>query len=302
MVVDADRLMRRRFLRRSLPVMQKNEYSSEDSPSGEAWRIARKGANHLPVVAAAIHDGHQVRPEVASRLALSEPERLREEDPFTARWTDIVPIRVIGCRSRFEVDLNRPREKAVYRVPADAWGLTVWNETPLSEEIVKRSLAIYDAFYADVQALLKDLEARHGAFVVLDLHTYNHRRDGPQAAPAAPDQNPEVNIGTGTLLRPELWSPLIARFMSDLRRFDFQGRQLDVRENVKFKGGQFGRWIHQTFPETACALSVEFKKFFMDEWTGIPDPAQLTTIREALVSTLPGLCESLARITERGRP
>ena len=77
--------------------MQKNEYSPEYSPSGEAWRIAREGANHLPVVAAAIHDGHQVRPEVASRLALSEPERLREEDPFTAGWTDIVPIRVIGC-------------------------------------------------------------------------------------------------------------------------------------------------------------------------------------------------------------
>lgn len=276
--------------------MKQNEFRREDSPTEGAWRIAREEASSLPIVAAAIHDGHQVRPEVAARLALTEPERLREEDPFTAGWAEIVPTRIVGCRSRFEVDLNRPREKAVYRVPEDAWGLTVWEEMPLPAEIVECSLALYDSFYAEVLTLLKEMEARHGAFIVLDLHTYNHRRDGPQSPPAAPDENPEVNIGTGTMLYPERWEPLIARFISDLRGFDFQGRRLDVRENVKFKGGQFGRWIHHTFPETACVLSIEFKKFFMDEWTGIPDPALLTAIREALSSTLPGLYASLAPI------
>jgi hypothetical protein len=136
--------------------------------------------------------------------------------------------------------------------------------------------------------------------VVLDLHTYNHRREGPNAAPASALENPEVNIGTGTLADRARWAPLIDRFITDLCGFDFQGRSLDVRENVKFKGGQFGRWVHEKFPQSGCALSIEFKKFFMDEWSGEPSPDQVQAIRQALSSTIPGLLDSLAAM-KRGR-
>jgi N-formylglutamate amidohydrolase len=270
-----------------------------DSIRAFSWEIRRDGTDS-PLVAASIHDGHGTRPEVRSRLALTDAERLREEDPFTAVWTDIAPIRIVGTRSRFELDLNRPREKAVYRVPEDAWGLTVWKDGPPSDSLIERSLADYDAFYADVYALLQEVERKHGRFVVLDLHTYNHRRDGPDAAPASAQENPEVNVGTGTLADRSLWAPLIDRFIADLCDFDYTSRSLDVRENVKFRGGQFGRWIHEKFPRSGCALSVEFKKFFMDEWSGEPDPLQVGAIREALGSTVPGLIESLA-LMERGR-
>jgi hypothetical protein len=69
---------------------------------------------------------------------------------------------------------------------------------------------------------------------------------------------------------------------------------LDVRENVRFLGGNFCRWIHRTFPTKACALAVEFKKFFMDEWTGEVDRRQLQELRSALESTRRGLIEALA--------
>ena len=36
------------------------------------------------------------------------------------------PITVSVTRSRFEADLNRPRDRAVYLTPADAWGHQVW--------------------------------------------------------------------------------------------------------------------------------------------------------------------------------
>jgi hypothetical protein len=133
---------------------------------------------------------------------------------------------------------------------------------------------------------------RYGRFVVFDLHSYNHRRDGPDEAPADPDLNPEVNIGTGSMDR-AMWGGLVDRFMDDLRAFDYLGRHLDVRENVKFQGGQFSRWVHQTFPGVGCSLAIEFKKFFMDEWTGQPDPQQLETIRHALQATIPGILENL---------
>ena len=124
--------------------------------------------------------------------------------------------------------------------------------------------------------------------MVLDLHSYNHRRSAPDAPPADPALNPEVNVGTGAMNR-KLWAPLADRFMKDLRSFDFMGRNLDVRENIKFKGGYFSRWIHENFPESGCALAVEFKKFFMDEWTGEKDWKQTQTIKDALQSTIPGL-------------
>jgi hypothetical protein len=104
-----------------------------------------------------------------------------------------------------------------------------------------------------------------------------------------------VNIGTGTMDR-ALWAPLVERFIADLRAFDFMGRHLDVRENVKFRGGYFPRWTHETFPATGCAIAIEFKKFFMDEWTGEPDHAQVEAIRLALQSTVPGVLEELEKL------
>lgn len=255
------------------------------------WKIFGEGG---PIVATAIHDGHQVRDEVAEIMAIEESNRLREEDPFTGGWTSIGDTQIIGLRSRFEVDLNRPREKAVYIKPEDSWGLKVWKSEP-SSDLVARSLAEYDAFYSEAYKIFAELEKNYGRFVIFDLHTYNHRRGGPESPIDDPVKNPEVNIGTGTMDR-NLWAPVIDRFIADLRSYNFNSRQLDVRENIKFQGGQFSRWIHQTFPKSACSLSIEFKKFFMDEWTGKPDTQQLEEIRKALSFTIRGVLEELNKL------
>ena len=73
-----------------------------------------------PLVAAAIHAGHEIRHEVAENLALSESDRMREEDSFTGSLTTVAQNRLIVFRSRFEIDVNRTREKAVYLRPEDA--------------------------------------------------------------------------------------------------------------------------------------------------------------------------------------
>ena len=248
----------------------------------------------MPLVVTAIHDGHALRPEAAEIMALSDAERLREEDPFTAGWTTIADNRLIGSQSRFEVDLNRPRAKAVYIQPEDAWGLHVWKETP-APQLIAGSLAVYDSFYENAYRLFSELEKRFNHFVVFDLHTYNHRREGPDGPPADAAGNPEVNLGTGTMDRHK-WAPIIDQFQADLSAFDFLGRQLDVRENIKFRGGQFGRWTHENFPDSGCVISIEFKKFFMDEWTGVPDREQLAAIRQSLQSTIPGVLAALKTI------
>jgi hypothetical protein len=245
------------------------------------------------LVATAIHDGHEVRDEVLRHMILDEASRLREEDPFTADWTNIAPTRVVGLRSRFEVDLNRPREQAVYRRPEDCWGLRVW-DGELTDGIAARSLMEYDAFYEALRTLYGGLADRYGKFVVYDLHTYNHRREGPKGPVADESGHPQVNVGTRTMQDRLKWAPVIERFIRDLSSYDFPGGKLDVRENVKFFGGNHPRWAHQTFPESACVLAVEVKKFFMDEWTGEADMPLVTAIRDALESTVAGVLQELA--------
>jgi len=256
------------------------------------WEITE---GREPIVATAIHDGHELRAEVLEITGLSDSDRLREEDPYTGAWTNIVAgTRIIARKSRFEYDLNRQRHRAVYRVPEDAWGLPVWKRE-ISEPLVTQSLAEYDAFYAEAHRIFSEMERRFGRYIVLDFHSYNHRRGGAAAPIDDPEANPEVNVGTGSLDR-DRWGSLVDRFIGELTDFDFLGRHLDVRENVKFKGGNFSRWIHANFAASACCLAVEFKKFFMDEWTGEIDSREYEAIPRALAATLPGLRESLQKI------
>jgi hypothetical protein len=65
-----------------------------------------------------------------------------------------------------------------------------------------------------------------------------------------------------------------------------------VRENIKFKGGYFSQWIHENYPENSCVIAIEVKKFFMDEWTGIPDNNQILLLKTAFEKTVPAVKES----------
>ncbi len=248
-----------------------------------------------PVVAAAIHDGHDISAEVAERLAIDDARRLREEDPVTYRMTSTADNRITVTASRFLVDLNRPRDKAIYKRPEDAWGMRVW-KTPPTESMIAHSLQIYDRFYSELRDYLNVLRDRYGRFVVLDLHSYNHRRNGPDAPPEDPDKNPDINIGTKTLLNKEPWKALIEECIEAMRSFDYFGRSLDVRENVKFKGGYMAEWIHRNFADSALVLSIEFKKFFMDEWSGNVDLLQVERLHTLLKCTIPGIEKSLKKM------
>lgn len=248
-----------------------------------------------PLVATAIHDGAAVRDDVLRHMVISASDRRREEDPFTGEWTHLLPSWIVSLRSRFEIDLNRPRDQAVYRVPGDCWGLEVW-DGPVADGLATESLREYDAFYATLKDFYGGLESEYGTFVVFDLHTYNHRRDGPGAPPADESLNPQINVGTGTMANRARWARLIDRFIEELGTCSFPGGRLDVRENVKFRGGQHPRWTHENFPDAACVLSIEVKKFFMDEWTGEADPSLVEVLGHTLASTVPGVLEELARL------
>ena len=250
----------------------------------------QRGAS--PVVGTAIHDGHALPPGFETGMAIGDEARLREEDPYTEFFIRDLPNRIVVHQSRFAVDLNRDRDLAMYLKPEQSWGVQVFSQPP-PPDLVRQAMRIHDRYYADLRTFLRQVEEQFGCFVVLDVHSYNHRRDGPDAPAASADLMPQVNIGTFSMDR-QRWAHVVDPFMERLRAFEFRGQPMDVRENVAFQGrGEQTRFIHHEFPATGCAIAVEFKKFFMDEWTGEADPEALDAIRAMIRSTLPLLEEIL---------
>lgn len=228
-----------------------------------------------PIIAVALHAGSYLRDELEENCVLEPEQRRREEDPYTDYLGDMGVSTIVAVRSRFEVDLNRRRDNAVYRGPEDAWGLTIWGR-PLTMEMTEESLKVYDEFYRVAEKVLNTAIEKHGRVVVLDLHSYNHRRDGFSAPPACQIENPEVNVGTKSVDR-ERWIPVIDAFNQT-----FVSAGFDVRENVKFNGGHFSAWVNERYFGAGCALAIEFKKSFMDEWTGEVDIGQIERRKNAL--------------------
>jgi hypothetical protein len=260
----------------------------------DQWWTAHRGGSS-PIVGTAIHNGFFVRDDLLPWMALNPDERLREEDPFTEYFIRDLDNRIIFHRSRFEVDINRARDGAIYLRPEQAWGLKVWREG-LADEAVASSLSVHDAYYGMLHAYLQGLEAMHGHFVLLDIHSYNHRRDGPDGPDMPFEKAPQINIGTSSMDR-ERWAPVVDAFVDAASRFTFCGQPLDVRENVAFQGkGEQTRFVHEHFPKTGCAIAIEFKKFFMDEWTGEPNLAALADIRAMIAGTLPALENALGKV------
>jgi N-formylglutamate amidohydrolase len=200
-----------------------------------------------------------------------------------------LPTWAVLHRSRFEVDMNRPRDGCVYRNPDEAWDLDVWTRPP-DHALIETSRALYDAFYADLAGVVERTIYRHGACVVYDVHSYNHRREGPDGPTADPALNPEVNVGTEALPRSH-WAGVVDTFLSSLAALGF-----DARENVRFRGGHLSWWVAERWPGSACALAIELKKTFMDEWTGAHEPHRVRALAAALAATAGPVGRALERI------
>lgn len=209
--------------------------------------------SYVHYVCAAIHDGHQFRSELLDNCLHSEYDRWFEEDPCTKEFVKSHPIVIAGRDSRFEYDLNRAPERAIYE---DAWGKKLWKK-PLDEASVDKSLAKHLAFYEVVQALLSKLEAKFGVVVVYDMHSYNWRRWDREV--------PVINLGTANIdasrfgKTVEIWRQLL----SELKLPNGIKSTSDI--NNTFHGnGYFLKFITNNFRNT-LVLATEFKKIYCDE-------------------------------------
>mgnify|MGYP000109024046 CR=1 FL=1 len=119
---------------------------------------------YVPYACGAVHDGHQFRKELWSNCLHTAYERWFEEDPATKQMVQSHPIVIAGMDSRFEYDLNRAPETAIYN---DAWGKQLW-KNPLSKEMHEKSLQKHANFYKVVHALINKLEEKFDDFSVYE--------------------------------------------------------------------------------------------------------------------------------------
>jgi N-formylglutamate deformylase len=246
-----------------------------------------------PIVFTAIHNGHYVSENINKNMNIDEETRRREEDSNTEFFTELGANSIVGKTSRCEFDINRTPDKAVYMKPEDSWDMKIRKRKPTGFEVAQ-SMLRYDAFYAETKKHFDVLKEKFGKFFVYDVHSYNHRRAGDTKPPAPLPYNPEIIIGTNNM--PVNRADIIHDIHKDFLKFDYLGRTLNTRINIKFPGGNFSRWIHRTYPNSACCVALEFKKIFMDEWTGEMFPEIMEKLRDAMMGTIPNIKKNMDRL------
>ena len=250
----------------------KNEQTFEAVSDDYSFTI--KIDKYVHYACGAVHDGHQFRSELWNNCLHTEYERWYEEDPATKQMIQSHPIVIAGCDSRFEYDLNRAPEDAVFET---AWGKQLWRG-PLDETMKVKSLQKHHNFYNVTYALINKLEELFGICVVYDMHSYNWKRWDKEV--------PTWNLGTSNIDN-DRFGDSVEQWRAMLEKMDLPNGIVSTSKiNNTFHGnGYFLKYITQNFKNT-LVLATEAKKVYCDELNQIMYPEVVNAIEKALQTDL----------------
>ncbi|UOY06670.1 N-formylglutamate amidohydrolase [Muricauda sp. SCSIO 64092] len=241
----------------------------------EDYSFTIKVDGYVPYICGAVHDGHQFRKELWENCLHTAYERWYEEDPCTKQMVQSHPIVIAGLDSRFEYDLNRPPESAVFDT---AWGKQLW-KVPLSNEMKQKSLKKHDGFYQVVHALVAKLETLFPKIIVFDMHSYNWKRWEREV--------PVWNLGT-TNIDNHRFGAIVDSWSTKLGGLSLPyGMASTSKINDTFQGnGHFLKYITKHFANT-LVLATEISKIYCDELTGVIFPEVVATVEKQLQELIP---------------
>ncbi len=231
--------------------------------------------SYEPYVCAAVHDGHQFRKELWDNCLHTEYERWYEEDPATKQMIQSHPIVIAGMDSRFEYDLNRPPETAIYK---DAWKRRLWKSS-LTNEQRNRSLEKHANFYNVVHTLIEKIESTFSTCIVYDMHSYNWQRWDRKV--------PTWNLGTSNVDN-ERFSEEIEAWRQILEKTPFPNEiESSSKINDTFQGnGYFLKYITSNFNNT-LVLATEIAKVYCNETEQVVYPEVVSSVEKYLKLVLP---------------
>jgi len=229
-----------------------------------------KVEEYSPIICAAIHNGHNLRPELDRSFLLSEEERLYEEDPFTEELISSFPIVMAGNDSRFEYDLNRAKTLSTYF--KTAWDKQVWSK-PLTASQRAKSHLKHQAFYEILEVLIKVIEKQFKSAIVFDIHSYNYKR--------IEKNTPTFNIGTAQIDN-ERWGNIVSRYEKELGKIELPNLEVRAAVDEVFHGrGYLITHVNSHFDNT-LVIPTEVKKVFMEEISGELYPLVLEELKSGL--------------------
>lgn len=212
----------------------------------------------------AMHTGSRIRKGVKEALAVRREDRFREEDPYMDAFIREFPLQVVARDSRYEYDLNREPARAVYPADSMKWGKKVWcREIPARERDL--SLAKHQEFH-DLTDIVVEYLLRHNRHaLIFDMHSYCYQREGRISW--FEDPRPEINLGTRAVNR-ELFTGAIESCLKELSATRIGDHPVRTAENKVFQGGYLSRRLSKARHNQVLVLALEYKKIFMDEWSG----------------------------------
>jgi len=241
----------------------------------EDYSFTLKIDTYVHYVCAAVHDGHGFRKELWDNCLHSAYDRWYEEDPETKRMVQDHPILMAGRDSRFEYDLNRFPEEAIFDT---AWGKQLWKQ-PLSDSEKALSLSKHQGFYKVVASLIKKLEEIHKVCVVYDMHSYNWQRWDREV--------PTWNLGTKNIDN-DRFGEIIEEWREMLTDIKFPRgiKQTAAINNTFFGNGYFLRFITNIFDNT-LVLATEIAKVYCDEIKQVIFPEVVDAVEQQLKALVP---------------
>ena len=251
-------------------IIQKIEREETFQAVSNDYSFTIKIDEYVHYACGAIHDGHQFRKELWDNCLHTEYDRWFEEDPATKEMVKSHSILIAGMDSRFEYDLNRSPETAIY---TDAWGKQLW-KNPLSKEMREKSTQKHANFYKVVHALITKLEEKFGVAVVYDMHSYNWKRWNREV--------PTWNLGTSNINNNRFGNE-VESWRAILEKTPFpNGITSTSKINDTFQGnGYFLKYITQNFKNT-LVLATEIAKIYCDELEQIMFPEVVFAVEKYL--------------------
>ncbi len=256
-------------------IIQRIEKQVPFEAVSDDYSFVIKIEEYAPYLCTAVHDGHQFRKSLWENCLHSEYDRWYEEDPCTKEMVQSHPMVIAGLDSRFEYDLNREPERAIYD---DAWGKQLWR-TPLPEEERQHSLTKHETFYKVIHALIDQIEKKYGKAIVFDMHSYNWKR-WDRAVPT-------WNLGT-TNIDNGRFGGLVNSWSQKLGSMDLpNGIESGSGINDTFQGnGYLLKYITENFKNT-LVLATEISKIYCDEETGVIFPEVVRSVEDHLKVLIP---------------
>jgi N-formylglutamate amidohydrolase len=204
--------------------------------------------NNFNVLLLTIHSGTWMRKDIMKKQAISEQQRLLEDDIDTHKiYSPLVlnkgGIWIDSKASRFQCDYNRAPENSIYTNRSEKWLKVLWKE-----ELSKMQKAWLKEGYKEFYFTLERLIDTYRFNIIFDGHSMRDGKGRP-------------NMSFGTKFIPKFYMPVVHSMRDKLLKIGYNSVSL----NNPYEGGYILNWLNDRFPDLFIASMEINKNMYMSK-------------------------------------